>query len=578
RGSDVGGGRRRTRFLVGDSVGRVGLALSRGKSSSCESISSADAPHALAADLLEQNGDEDSESLQDRRASGPLLRSGAGSGRAKPSRKVSRNRAVSASISKMALQKADVRYENDIFRELQEKVKVLKERQAPPEVFEHRAVLGGDALEHFASQALSSRLRTFDLGAEPMNVEIRFRKVDPEWAFQQFSGKKIDSEARFDDSLDRLYEREYSSHLGLLELIHKEEEQLPEESGAGYVLRLNGVLEEQRQALDRSVKNYVATDVPLQNVLFGRTQFTPEGDPVDVDLFDVYCPEECLAVDDLVNDVKLVAPTYLQRTCASGTALRRPCARLENAPIQIETGFLFQDGLKNERIAAANVHRRAEAITRRLDQVFEEVYSKGQEVAGHVPVEAWKNFSGDTRDLASQLTALDFLVSSGFSEEVLDQLAARLQVVQRQLDEQEEFLERRRQQRAREKQRQLGGCAAAAAELEDLPDEWKPEKMIEKLHEFLSPFAESSGRVELVASQLEKAFAAQESLVALLKRVQQQEKQHAIVKTTLGSALGVLKTLDTSKHDPSVDKFPVLTESTDSAVRTRPAPKKREFA
>lgn len=53
------------------------------------------------------------------------------------------------------------------------------------------------------------------------------------------------------------------------------------------------------------MKNYVAMDVPLQNVLFGRTQFTPEGDPVDVDLFDVYCPQGCLAVDDLVNDVKV---------------------------------------------------------------------------------------------------------------------------------------------------------------------------------------------------------------------------------------------------------------------------------
>lgn len=87
---------------------------------------------------------------------------------------------------------------------------------------------------------------------------------------------------------------------------------------------------------------------------------------------------------------------------------------------------------------------------------------------------------------------MDLVVSSGFSEEVLDQLEARLQVVRRQLDEQEEFLQRRQQQRAREKQRQLGGCAGAGAELEDLPDEWKPEKMIEKLHEFLSPFKETS--------------------------------------------------------------------------------------
>ncbi|CBZ52196.1 conserved hypothetical protein, partial [Neospora caninum Liverpool] len=499
-----------------------------------------EAPHALTADLLDAvraaSGSEVSGGMQ-LMGSKKKLQSKA-SLRSPPSR---------GSQLAEELHRSHARYENDLFSEILAKLKAKKERGAEDsQVYEHLPVsspkrneLPGDSTESTRSDVLSG------LASKALNVELVDTAIDPEWAFQQFSGKKIDAGARFDDRLDRLtetpeevklhgyfpfqkesaksrYERlitevphalvavkEYFSNVDMLEKIHKQEEQLPEESRAGFLLRLNGMLEDQGAALSRLVKNYVATDVPLQNILFGRTHFTPEGEPVDVDLFDAYCPDDCVAVDAVASSV-------------------------------------LRDAMLNDEVVAANLERRVAAIESRLDEVSEMIDEDNLLPWEDLTAEALHRFKADSRDFATQLASVDRLLSRTLSEAVLSQLETRLQLVKRQLDEQEEFLRRRQQQRVREKQRQLDSGNAPVG-YDDILEDWKPEKLLEKLHQSLKDFKDTAERVDTIGGQLEAAFAAREPLVGFLQQMRKQEKQNEVLKASLGSTVEMLKSLNATR-------------------------------
>lgn len=535
-----------------------------------ESVSPREAPHALTADLLDAvraaSGSEVSGGMQ-LMGSKKKLQSKA-SLRSPPSR---------GSQLAEELHRSHARYENDLFSEILAKLKAKKERGAEDsQVYEHLPVsspkrneLPGDSTESTRSDVLSG------LASKALNVELVDTAIDPEWAFQQFSGKKIDAGARFDDRLDRLtetpeevklhgyfpfqkesaksrYERlitevphalvavkEYFSNVDMLEKIHKQEEQLPEESRAGFLLRLNGMLEDQGAALSRLVKNYVATDVPLQNILFGRTHFTPEGEPVDVDLFDAYCPDDCVAVDAVASSVLRIFSHH-----AAG-ALARPIPRIgergfPEAPVQI------RDAMLNDEVVAANLERRVAAIESRLDEVSEMIDEDNLLPWEDLTAEALHRFKADSRDFATQLASVDRLLSRTLSEAVLSQLETRLQLVKRQLDEQEEFLRRRQQQRVREKQRQLDSGNAPVG-YDDILEDWKPEKLLEKLHQSLKDFKDTAERVDTIGGQLEAAFAAREPLVGFLQQMRKQEKQNEVLKASLGSTVEMLKSLNATR-------------------------------
>ncbi|KEP63396.1 UNVERIFIED_CONTAM: hypothetical protein HHA_304520 [Hammondia hammondi] len=548
---------------------------------SVDSLSPREAPHALAADLLDAN-----------RAAAAMDSAG-GVRQMVSKRKLQSKSSLRSSPSRGCLlseelQRSYTRHENDIFSEILEKLKEKKERgSAEDQVYEHlprtHKKRDGSPLE--SRDARRSEGITC-LGSKALNVEMVDSAVDPEWAFQQFSGKKIDAGARFDDHLDRLvetpeevtlhgyfpfqkesaksrYERlitevpqalvavkEYFSNVDTLEKIHKQEEQLPEESRASFLLRLNSMLEDQGAALTFLVKNYVATDVTLQNMLFGRTHFTPEGESVDVDLFDPYCPDDCVVLNAVASSVR---SAFLQQ---ASVALATPVPQIGGSgipppPVRIRGGVI------NDDVAVGNLERRIATIESRLYEVCEMVDGDNLLPCEDLTPEALARFKADSRDFATQLASLDRLLSRAFSEAVLNQLETRLQLVKRQLDEQEDFSRRREQQRARGKQRQREG-GNTPVDYDDILADWKPEKLLEKLHESIKEFEETAERVDSVRGQLEAAFAAREPLVDFLQQMRKQEKQNEVLKASLGSTVEMLKSLNAARKIAKDSSVPAV--------------------
>nr|PUA85743.1 hypothetical protein TGBR9_304520 [Toxoplasma gondii TgCATBr9] len=548
---------------------------------SLDSLSPREAPHALAADLLDA-----SRAAAAMDSAGGLRQMAS---KRKPQSKSSFRSAPSRGcLLSEELQRSYTRHENDIFSEILEKLEEKKGRgSAEDQVYEHlpRTHKKRDGSPLASRDARRSEGMTC-LGIKALNVEIVDSAVDPEWAFQQFSGKKIDAGARFDDHLDRLvdtpeevtlhgyfpfqkesaksrYERlitevphalvavkEYFSNVDTLEKIHKQEEQLPEESRASFLLRLNGMLEDQGAALTCMVKNYVATDVTLQNMLFGRTHFTPEGESVDVDLFDPYCPDDCVSLNAVASSV---CSALSQQATA---ALAKPVPQIGGSGIP-PPPVRIRDGMINDEVAVANLERRIAAIESRLDEVCEMVDGDGLLPCEDLTPEALARFKADSRDFATQLTCLHRLLSRTFSETVLNQLETRLQLMKRQLDEQEDFSRRREQQRARGKQRQREG-GNTPVDYDDILADWKPEKLLEKLHESIKEFDAAAGRVDTVGGQLEAAFAAREPLVEFLQQMRKQEKQNEVLKASLGSTVEMLKSLNAARRIAKDSSVPAV--------------------
>ncbi|PFH36032.1 hypothetical protein BESB_056830 [Besnoitia besnoiti] len=539
---------------------------SRAEGASTDSLSSIEAPHALVADLLEHRCSV-GEDMPERKRSVCVRRSGIMSKLSL--RKSARSLQRTPTVSAMELERSEKRYEAEVFSEILEKVNARAHRRGErPEVYEQLAPEKKKTETHLPASPFSEGFFTDAPGKA--NVEIRTRKIDPEWAFQQFSGKKIDGEARFDDSLEILYEereevklhgysrfqkesakerydrlvrevphaivgvREYSSNMNLLEKIHKEEEDPPEGSRAAYVLRLNDMLRSQREAVGALVKDYVAADVTLQNVLFGRTNFTLEGELVDVDLFDAYCPDDCLPVNAVASSA--FASSH-GSACAQGLGIpiRRGVA---------EPAIQIRDGAVNEGIALANFERRLQTLEGRLEDVCNLIDENRLLPQKSLTRDALDKFKADSRSFAAQLTAMDNVLSHALSEPALNRLELRLQVVKSQMEEQEAFVRSREQQRAREKQRQVESGAADPADLVDLPDDWKPETLLKRLHESLISFKGTAERIDEIGGKLESAFAARKPLVDFLKKMHNQEKQNEVVLATLGSAVQMLQALN----------------------------------
>ncbi|KAL8272947.1 hypothetical protein Esti_003115 [Eimeria stiedai] len=442
------------------------------------------------------------------------------------------------------------RFLPDIYEELQDRVRLrqqkgkqLQQQQqeawGEEEVFE---VAGLPAAVQPAAKPLEE-LPPMEAGSEALLMEVSFAPLDLDVAFQRFAGAKCLLGEGLDDDLRQLYRQPKVDTTRLLEAGGKkesprsrlarlraevpdairfieelcdhaekekafEEESVASASGAAYVLSLSQTLSKAAAGLSTAVRERVAADVELQQVLFTggqqqQQQLSLLGQEETGGLVaPLFCPSSCVEMDQLARDVRVWLGfrvfVPLQDAAQLAGAGRAEAAR---RLLQLESRLN-----RLERVCLA-----ATAAEGTQEQ---EVCALAQQWAA----------DPQAPSLAELASRLDNLLTLAADPTPLSLLASHLSVVRCCLDEQEQ----QQHQQEHHKQQQRLRWEDERGALEDNEfSEFLPENIVLSLHRKLMPckgIAEGLPRTTEALNRAKTSYAEVVSLVEAMTALGTQQQ------------------------------------------------------
>ncbi|CDJ37221.1 hypothetical protein, conserved [Eimeria tenella] len=482
----------------------------------------------------------------------------------------------------------------DIYEELQEQVSKRREQQqqqqeqqqqqqqqqeqrqaSEPEVYE----IPGMPPAPQPSRGAGYDAGTIDAGSEALLMEVSFEAPDLDLAFERFAGAQLSLDQRQDDDLrqlqgppkfDRMHTRgptekkesprsrlarlrlEVPQAVELLESLcaHADESRKRQQqhgdssSGAAYVLSLNEALAEAAHEAETTVREGVAADTALQQVLFKQQQPQQQQqqqqqqdmsqpsllNPTDTGglLAPLYCPTSCVEMDTLAREAQehLQVPVQQQQKGGgSGSAIEVLDAVPLTAAAQGAAArrlLLLEERLKRLEQAclpAAAANRTEEPEVLRLATQWEA--------------------DSEAPTLAELASRLHQLLSLAADPSPLSQLSARLSVVRCCLDEQEQQQEQQEQQ---QRQQQRWQEERGTFDEEDF-SEFLPEKIVLSLHQQLAPCKTLADNLPQVTQALSQAKVRFASIVSLLEAMSSQAAQQKTLQEKLTSLQSIAAAL-----------------------------------
>ncbi|CDJ64430.1 hypothetical protein, conserved [Eimeria necatrix] len=409
-------------------------------------------------------------------------------------------------------------------------------------------------------------------------MEVSFEAPDLDLAFERFAGAQLSLDQRQDDDLrqlqgppkfDRMHTRgptekkesprsrlarlrlEVPQAVELLESLcaHADESRKRQQqhgdssSGAAYVLSLNEALGEAAHEAETRVREGVAADTALQQVLFKQQQ--PQQQQQQ--------QQEDMSQPSLLNPTDtggLLAPLYCPTSCVEMDTLAREAQEHLQVPVQQQqqgggSGSAIEvlDAVPLTAAAQGAAARRLLLLEGRLKRLEQACLPAGRRLACLLGLHdadrtQWEADS-EAPTLAELASRLHQLLSLAADPSPLSQLAARLSVVRCCLDEQEQ---QQQQQEQQQRQQQRWQEERGTFDEEDF-SEFLPEKIVLSLHQQLAPCKTLADNLPQVTAALGQAKVRFASIVSLLEAMSSQAAQQKTLQEKLTSLQSIAAAL-----------------------------------